>query len=175
MVGTVRRVHFVIPITTLALLWPNDFCTKGTENMTGSKLVDIYKVMKFAYHIYTKEDVKFWYNKVKESKLTYNMISLEFFNKYWSSTRPYFINSPGYDNKPHQPVMTNIGLCFAWNGIPISDVFKEVKNLLSFNKELIRNITYQKPEKASIKKIEIFLDKDETTYPDRIKSPKSFW
>ena len=71
--------------------------------------------------------------------------------------------------------MTNLGLCFAWNGRHLSDVFKESKSLEDFNNELIGNVTHQKPKKASIKKIELFLDKDELTYPDRIISPKSFW
>ena len=90
-------------------------------------------------------------------------------------TVPYFIDSSGYGNKPHKPVMTNIGLCFAWNQRRISDVFKTSNGLQSFERELIGNVTYKKPEKASIKNIEIFLDKDEMTYPNRIKSPKSFW
>ena len=131
--------------------------------------------MKFAYHFYTEEDVKFLHDKVNESKQPYNMISYENFNTFWTSRRPYFIDSSGYDNKPHKPVMTNIGLCFAWNQRRISDVFKTSYGLQSFESELIGNVTSKKPERASIKKIEIFLDKDEMTYPDRIKSPKSFW
>ena len=154
---------------------PNDFCVKGTENITGSELGVIYKIMKFAYHFYTEEDVKFLHDKVNESKQPYNMISYENFNTFWTSRRPYFIDSSGYDNKPHKPVMTNTGLCFAWNQRRISDVFKTSNGLQSFERELIGNVTYKKPEKASIKNIEIFLDKDEMTYPNRIKSPKSFW
>ena len=154
---------------------PNDFCTKGTKNITGSELDVIYKVMKFAYHFYTEEDVQFLHDKVNESKPSYNMNSYKDFNTSWISRRPYFIESSGYDNKPHKPVMTNTGLCFAWNQRRISDVFKTSYGLQSFESELIGNVTSKKPERASIKKIEIFLDKDEMTYPDRIKSPKSFW
>ena len=154
---------------------PKDFCTKGTSEITGSKLETIYKVMKFAYHLNTEEDTHELYDKVKESKPQYEMISYEDFNKTWISNWPYFINSLGFANKFYQPILTNIGLCFAWNHRSISEVFKQSNALKGFMSKLNGNNTTDGIAKASIKKIELFLDKQEVINPDRIKSPKSFW
>ena len=131
--------------------------------------------MRFAYHLNTEEDNHELYDKVKEAKPQYQMISYKDFSKSWISTWPYFINSLGFGNKFYHPIQTNVGLCFAWNQMSISEVFKQSIALEGFMAKLIGNNTTDGIAKASIKKIESFLNKQEVMNPDRIKSPKSFW
>ena len=157
----------------------SEFCFNSTEEMVGRNLSTINKLMKFAYHIHNREDVKFIYNQVKESKLSYKMIpfekmDLKFHNHNVKIKRPYIINSPKFTKKEFIPVITNQGLCFAWNVEETNTVFKPSRFVSHFNEEFLEKISVEPIQKASIMSIEVFLDKQEIMFPDRIQSKKSF-
>ena len=158
------------------------FCTKGSSNVTGNDLKVIFKIMKFAYHLNTVEDTKSTYDKVLESSIPYKMVSFDRFDKFNTSTyaskfqKPYFISSEGFDNKNFQPVITNAGLCFAWNHKEVDEIYKPSSAIESFKMEFLKNDTKKhRIKKASIKSIDIFLDKNELIYPDSLTSTHSFW
>ena len=161
---------------------PQGFCTKGSSNVTGNDLKVINKIMKFAYHLNTVEDTKSIYDKVLESSIPYKMVSFDRFDKFNTSTyaskfqKPYFISSEGFDNKNFQPVITNAGLCFAWNHKEVDEIYKPSSAIESFKMEFLKNdMEKHRIKKASIKSIDIFLDKNELIYPDSLTSTHSFW
>ena len=97
------------------------------------------------------------------------------FHKYNNKIqRPYIISGPKFTKKEFIPVVTNLGLCFAWNVKEIKAVFKPSRFVSHFTEEFLDRINVEPIQKASIMSIEVFLDKQEIMFPDRIQSKKSF-
>ena len=157
---------------------PQGFCSKSTKDIIGDELKIILKVMKFAHHLHNIQDIKFIYDKVKASNLPYQMVPFEILNtsEFQSKIqKPFIMEGSHFTNDEFLPTITNLGLCYAWNGKRLSEVYKGSKFIKTFENEFIKDEIKEPIKKASMRKFTIYLDKQESTFPDRIKSTKSFW
>ena len=154
------------------------FCSKGTANIVGSDLAKIMKVMKFAHHLQTMKDYKDFYDLLQSLNLPYTLRPFketinEKFYKY-ESVRPFVLDYLGL-SPTFQPVITNAGLCQAWNHQSQNEIFKDSRFLKDFHMSFNENNSNSKGLPASIKSKLIYFDKHEVYLNDRFKSDFSFW
>ena len=168
-----------IPEENPYVKYNNTFCSKGTSLIIGSNLTRIMNVMKFAHHFQSMRDYRYFYNLLQVLELPYTLRPLEEvinekFFKY-ENVRPFVLDYLGM-SPTFQPVITNTGICQAWNHQNQDEVFKGSSFLNAFEsvfteiKPSDRNIL-----PASIKSKVIYFDKQETYLFDRHKEDFSFW
>ena len=156
---------------------PNDFCSRGVANITGSKIQGIMEMMKYAYHLNSHLDVKQLLELVQTMNLPYVMRTDPF---RADNKRPFFgfefFFDNLYDGSYVQPIVTNIGLCYGLNNKNVTEVFKQSHYLDTFVDTLYNDVVYQPLKKAISGSSEtIYLNTLNLDFSDRLdQNLKSF-
>ena len=156
---------------------PNEFCSRGVANVTGSNIKAIMEMMKYAYHLNSHQDVKQLYELVQSLNLPYVMRTDPF---RADNKRPYFGDEfyfgNLYDGSHFQPIVTNIGLCYGLNNKNVTEVFKQSHYLDTFVDTLYNDVVYQPLKKAISGSSEtIYLNTLNLDFSDRLdQNLKSF-
>ena len=139
----------------------------------------IMRVMKFAHHFPSMKDYKYLHNLLQTLQLPYKLkpfreaVNEKFFK--YNNVRPFVLDylrmSPGFE-----PVITNVGLCQAWNNQNQIGVFKNSSYLNAFDAIFSEtNTSGDEILPASIKSKVFYFDKQEVYLADRFKTDFSFW
>ena len=158
----------------------DDFCNNGTQRLFGSpvkQLPMLMLIMKYAYHLATYNDTMMIFEKLK-NKLPYRVVDLpEKFRYIDKSMRPFIINfgkSNSFEQLEFEPVVTNNGLCYAWNNKRVDEIFKHSQYVDIFSNVFQPKKPRKKLMKAATKSVRFYLDAHGHYLPDRSQNEHSF-
>lgn len=158
-----------------------EYCGGKVPEITGNNLTAIMEVMKFAYHLASNEDYMHLFGLLKELKLPYDMIGnvseildVDSKVKKFSDRFARYYTSIENENSNFEPVLSDKGLCYAWNHNNMFNVYQDFGYLEAFGKAFHQGRKSKNIKTASLKTITLIFDKHENYLPDRIKAEKTF-
>ena len=153
-----------------------NYCPFSKFSMENLK--DVMRIMKFAIHMYDRNDIEQVYNITKEMNLPYKIQELEGLYKVWgkkgqvSAMKTYSTITPMKAGKL-VPKMTTDGICKAW--IPSHvDVFKKSTYQNAFDEVFGSKTSGVKMLEDNIDTFTIILDKNQAYNFNHQKDPSSF-
>ena len=156
----------------------NNYCGIDSSGLHGSDLAKVMKIIKFASHKFSKEDVEDFFSLLNGSSIRYPLTKSSYNVKNeiikHGFQRPYIVNFKGF-SPSFQAVLTNNGLCSSWNHGQMTGVFKDSEYLDIFKKSFMMDEMKTEIKPASIKTVTIHLDKHGISLPDRKPFQKAFW